>query len=148
MVFLSQLSSTVEKKSKRLGRGYGSGKGAKSGKGTTRHQAAREDIPLFFEGGQAKQVKKYPLLRGKGKNNSIVKRPVAVATGRLEVFANGEDVTDATLIAKKVIKPSVAPERIKIVFGGTLTKKLVVKLPVSKGAKEAIEKAGGLCSFS
>ncbi|MBI4008608.1 hypothetical protein HY357_00070 [Candidatus Roizmanbacteria bacterium] len=69
--FLSRLPKIHSKKKKRLGRGLGSGKGAKSGRGTTRHQKAREDIPLHFEGGQARMVKKFPLLRGKGRNKSI-----------------------------------------------------------------------------
>src|SRR3989344_5008252 len=51
----------------------GSGVGAKSGRGTTRHQRARESIPLFFEGGQNRLVKKFPLVRGKGKNKSVSK---------------------------------------------------------------------------
>ena len=65
---LSNLPKIVSKKKKRLGRGLGSGKGAKSGRGTTRHQKARESIPLHFEGGQGRMVKKFPLLRGKGRN--------------------------------------------------------------------------------
>ena len=69
--FLSNLPKINIKKKKRLGRGFGSGKGSKSGRGTTRHQKARESIPLHFEGGQGRIVKKFPLLRGKGKNNSI-----------------------------------------------------------------------------
>lgn len=74
MNFLSQLPKMVFGKKKRLGRGSGSGKGAKSGRGTTRHQKARESIPLHFEGGQGRLVKKFPLLRGKGKNNSKVNK--------------------------------------------------------------------------
>lgn len=65
---LSHLPKIITKKKKRLGRGLGSGKGAKSGRGTTRHQKARESIPLHFEGGQGRMVKKFPLLRGKGRN--------------------------------------------------------------------------------
>ena len=68
--FLSTLPKIVARRKKRLGRGLGSGKGAKSGRGTTRHQKARESIPLHFEGGQGRMVKKFPLLRGKGKNKS------------------------------------------------------------------------------
>lgn len=71
--FLSQLPKIIKKKKKRLGRGPGSGKGAKSGKGTTRHQAARENIPLHFEGGQGKMTKRFPLLRGKGRNKGRTK---------------------------------------------------------------------------
>jgi len=70
--FLSNLPKLKSKKNKRLGRGLGSGKGAKSGRGTTRHQKAREKIPLHFEGGQGRMVKKFPLLRGKGRNKPKV----------------------------------------------------------------------------
>lgn len=68
--FLSNLPKIVLSRKKRLGRGLGSGKGAKSGRGTTRHQKARETVPLHFEGGQGRMVKRFPLLRGKGKNKS------------------------------------------------------------------------------
>ncbi len=68
--FLSHLPKIVERRKKRLGRGLGSGRGAKSGRGTTRHQKARESIPLHFEGGQGRMVKRFPLLRGKGRNKS------------------------------------------------------------------------------
>ncbi len=70
--FLSNLPKITHKKNKRLGRGLGSGKGAKSGRGITRHQKARENIPLHFEGGQGRLVKRFPLLRGKGKNKSKI----------------------------------------------------------------------------
>lgn len=74
--FLSDLPKIVDRTKKRLGRGLGSGKGAKSGRGTTRHQKAREDIPLHFEGGQGRMVKKYPLLRGKGRNKPKINKKV------------------------------------------------------------------------
>lgn len=73
-MFLSELPKIVEKQKKRVGRGYGSGKGAKSGRGTTRHQAARENIRANYEGGQNPLTKKFPMLRGKGKNKSIKNR--------------------------------------------------------------------------
>ncbi len=78
--FLSKLPKIVKKSKKRLGRGVGSGSGAKSGRGTTRHQKARESIPLHFEGGQGRMVKKYPLLRGKGRNNPKVSRKLKKQT--------------------------------------------------------------------
>lgn len=72
--FLANLPKLVFSRKKRLGRGLGSGKGAKSGRGITRHQKAREDIPLHFEGGQGRIIKKFPLLRGKGKNKSLISK--------------------------------------------------------------------------
>jgi len=72
--FLSNLPKIVSAKKKRLGRGLGSGKGAKSGRGTTRHQKARESIPLHFEGGQGRIIKRFPLLRGKGKNKPKINK--------------------------------------------------------------------------
>lgn len=77
--FLSNLPKTVSPRKKRLGRGTGSGKGAKSGRGTTRHQKARETIPLHFEGGQGRMVKKFPLLRGKGRNKPMIKNKLKKA---------------------------------------------------------------------
>ncbi len=72
--FLSSLPKITKKNKKRLGRGLGSGKGAKSGRGITRHQKTREDILIHFEGGQGRIVKKFPLLRGKGKNKPLISK--------------------------------------------------------------------------
>ncbi|MBI2051534.1 50S ribosomal protein L15 [Candidatus Roizmanbacteria bacterium] len=142
-MFLSQLPKTVASKKKRVGRGLGSAKGAKSGRGTTRHQKARESIPLYFEGGQAKLTKKYPLLRGKGKNKSYRPKPVVVHLDVLNIFKAGETVDLAKLVEKRIVKKAVKGTRVKIVANGKLEKKLIIKLPVSHQVKELIVKAGG-----
>lgn len=64
---LSNLPKIVLKRKKRVGRGAGSGLGAHSGRGFGRHQKGRERIKIWFEGGQNRLTKKFPLLRGKGK---------------------------------------------------------------------------------
>ena len=141
--FLSNLPKVNIKKKKRLGRGLGSGKGSKSGRGTTRHQKARESIPLHFEGGQGRIVKKFPLLRGKGKNNSIKEKAFVID---LEVLNNLKDnsiVSRETLIKENIITSGKEKLPIKILADGQLKKKLIVKLPVSKKVKEAVEKLGG-----
>lgn len=130
-------------KKKRLGRGLGSGKGSKSGRGTTRHQKARESIPLHFEGGQGRIVKKFPLVRGKGKNNSIVKKSFVIDLESLNLLADNAVVTRKLLIEKNIITNGKEKLPIKILFNGQLKKKLTVKLPVSKKVKEAVEKLGG-----
>ena len=101
--FLSNLPKINLKKKKRLGRGLGSGKGSKSGRGTTRHQKARESVPLHFEGGQGRIVKKFPLLRGKGKNNSIKEKAFIINLESLNKLADGSIVTREKLIKENII---------------------------------------------
>lgn len=141
--FLSSQPKIVAKKKKRLGRGLGSGKGSKSGRGTTRHQKAREDIPLFFEGGQAKMTKKFPLLRGKGRNKSIKKKPLIIKLSSLNVFNDGEVIDFEKLIKEKLVDKKVESSGVKILADGKLEKKLIIKLPVSQKAKKTIEDLGG-----
>lgn len=141
--FLSSLPKIVERKKKRIGRGLGSGRGAKSGRGTTRHQKARENIPLHFEGGQAKVVKKYPLLRGKGKNKPIGSKPILIPLTALNIFKEGEEVDLKSMIDKNIIDKKAQKKGAKILAGGKLTKKLTVRLKVSSAAKHEIEQSGG-----
>lgn len=143
MSLLSQLPANTKKNGKRLGRGYGSGKGAKSTRGTTRHQRGREHIPLSFEGGQNRLVKRFPLLRGKGKNKSIQQTSRLIRLDQLEALFNTNDVvTMESLVTKGVIDRD-GLTRVKVVANGTIAKKLTVQLPVSSGAKTMIEAAGG-----
>lgn len=141
--FLSQLPKIVEKRKKRLGRGLGSNKGAKSGRGTTRHQTARENVPLSFEGGQNKFIKRFPLLRGKGKNKSPFEKPVIIKVEALNVFNDGDVVDIKSLAEKNIIKKVTKYMKVKILGNGTLEKKVVVTLPVSQSVKKMIEKVGG-----
>lgn len=140
---LSSLPKIVEKKKKRLGRGLGTGKGAKSGRGTTRHQKAREDIPLHFEGGNTRFIKKFPLIRGKGRNKPLSDSAKIITMNQLNAFDEGTVVNVQSLIEKKFISERDAEKQIKILANGSLTKKLTVELPVSRAAQEMIEKAGG-----
>ena len=132
---LSNLSKTVSRKNKRLGRGTGSRKGAKSGRGTTRHQKARENIPLHFEGGQGKITKKYPLLRGKGKNKPVSSKPYIITLSDLNIYDNGETVTTETLLEKGIVDKKVYLYGVKLLNMGKLEKKLIIKIPHSKSVK-------------
>jgi large subunit ribosomal protein L15 len=135
---LSFLPKITDKKSKRRGRGLGSNKGAKSGRGTTRHQKARQSIPLHFEGGQGRMVKKFPLLRGKGRNKSLKKKPIVIALEQLNKFQNGDTVTVAQLIQKKIIKEADKARGVKILNKGKLEKKIILKVPASKIVKKIV----------
>lgn len=139
---INQLPSVVTKKKKRLGRGYGSGVGAKSGRGTTRHQAARENIKIFYEGGQNPITKKFPLLRGKGRNRALF-RSVIIKLHELNVFDNGATIDIAVLKTKKIITEKESRQTIKLLNGKKLEKSLTIALPASKNAIKAIIDAGG-----
>jgi len=140
---LSNLTKIVTNKKKRLGRGAGSGKGAKSGRGTTRHQTAREDVPLAFEGGQGRLIKRFPLLRGKTRNRSYQTKPFIITLEALNIFEDNEEVTVETLLKKKILNDSQKTMPLKVLGNGKLSKKLTVSVPVSASAKKMIEKAGG-----
>jgi large subunit ribosomal protein L15 len=143
MNLLSNLPKITDRSKKRLGRGAGSGKGAKSGRGTTRHQKARENIPLAFEGGQGRLIKRFPLLRGRGRNKSY--QPVAqvINLSDLNVFNDNDEVTVQSLVDKGLLSVGHKATTVKVLNNGELKKKLVIALPVSKSAQKAIEGAGG-----
>lgn len=142
MKSLSNLPKTVSKSKKRLGRGLGSRAGAKSGRGTTRHQTARTDIPLHFEGGQNRLVKRFPLLRGKSRNKSMQSTVKLITLNSLNIFEK-EDIVDMNALLKKGIIEHAKKNRVKVVATGKIEKALTVSLPVSQAAQKAIEKAGG-----
>lgn len=135
------MPAIVTGKKKRLGRGLGSGKGAKSGRGTTRHQTAREKIPLHFEGGQGRLIKRFPLLRGKGKNKSIQPVATTVYLEQLNAFEENATISRDSLLEKKLI--DAKDMHIKVLVKGKLEKKVIVQLPTSKNAKKIIEDLGG-----
>lgn len=141
--FLSLLPKIVFRSKKRLGRGTGSGKGIKSGRGTTRHQKARGSIPLHFEGGQGRLVKRFPLLRGKGKNSSKRANPIVIALSQLNVFSEGATITTDSLMKKGFLTEADKKLGVKIIKNGKLEKKLTIQVPVTHSVKSAVEKLGG-----
>lgn len=140
---LSKLQKIVRPTKKRLGRGLGSGKGAKSGRGTTRHQKARESIPLHFEGGQGRLVKRFPLLRGKGRNKPSSIRPIELTLSDINVFEEESVIDVDALIKRNIISKDEVSKGVKILNRGKLDKKLIVKIPASQGAQKSIKKIGG-----
>lgn len=140
---LHNLPKITDDKKKRKGRGLSSGAGAKSGRGTTRHQGARTNIPLHFEGGQNRMVKKFPLLRGKTKNRSYNSNPYIVNIGKLNRFAANEVIDLTKLVETRMVAKGAYQVGVKILGKGKLEKALQVALPVSVNAREQIEKAGG-----
>lgn len=140
---LNKLGKTYVKKSKRLGRGAGSGKGKTGGRGQ-KGQKARGTVKLFYEGGQLPLIKRLPLLRGKGRNKPKPNKPFIINIKYLNVFPENSVVDKNTLIKYKIIKIKEDEEvNLKILGDGVLKKALIVKLKCSNNAKEKIIAAGG-----
>lgn len=143
-ISLTQLTGSVRRPKKRVGRGHGSGKVKTSGRGT-KGQKARSSIRKDFEGGQLPLIKRLPLLRGKGKNTSVrlrkgkVARPIPVQ--KLDVFLGKSEVTLESMIKEKIIESDIST--VKIVGHAALKVALTVRVPCTKNAKAAIEAAGG-----
>lgn len=142
MSLLNQLTNITKSAKKRVGRGYGSGKGGHTSGRGMKGQKSREgnNIPLWFEGGQLPLIKRMPMIRGKAKFKPL--RPVVEI--KLEDLnkVTATVVTLDTLKLEKLIDPRF--KRAKIIAGGKLDKKLTIKgIKVSKAALEAIQKSGG-----
>lgn len=87
-------------------------------------------------------VKKYPMLRGKGKNKSIHNPSMVIKLSQLNTFKDGETI-DMIALRKKGLIGKGKYIRVKVLVNGTLERKLQIKLPVSQSVKALIEKAGG-----
>ena len=126
---------------KRLGRGIGSGLGKTSGKGH-KGQWARSGggVRPGFEGGQMPLARRLPKV---GFDNRWKKVYSVVNLGDLERFEDGAVITAESLKEAGVIS-KIEPYGLKVLGGGELTKKVVVKAAkFSKAAAEMLEKVGG-----
>jgi len=143
MVNAHTLPKQTTKKLKRLGQGHGTGRGKTSGRGT-KGQNARSNRALSFEGGALPLIKRLPFRRGKGRNNSLQNKPLTINLNALNILLAKSVVDIDTLIKHNIVVSSEAKKfGVKILGDGELNVSLTVKLPVSKSAKEKIEKIGG-----
>ncbi len=123
---------------KRVGRGIGSGLGKTCGRG---HKGQKSRAGGFhkvgFEGGQMPLQRRLP----KVGFNSAKSRVTAEIT--LNELAKAGDSVDMEALYKADILPRTKT-RAKVILSGSIDKAVTVKgLRVTKGAKAAIEAAGG-----
>lgn len=141
----NSVNKTIGKKKKRLGRGYGSGKGGHTVGRGQKGQKARGSIGILFEGVKVKKsyLKRLPLRRGKGKFKAKEK-PLIVKLRYLNILPSGSKV-DLDFLAEKGIvqKKDALKYGVKILGDGKLEKKLNIHLPISKSAAKKVIKAGG-----
>ena len=142
MSMLNKLTSIVEKPAKRIGRGYGSGKGGHTvGRGTKGQRARKSgEAPAWFEGGQLPLIKRLPMQRGKMRFKSLT--PTAMVTLSDLNRMSAEVTTLDALKLEKIIDLRFA--RAKVVANGELTRKVQVRgVGVSATAAAKITKLGG-----
>lgn len=140
---------------KRVARGIGSGLGKTAGRGHKgQHSRSGGYHKVGFEGGQMPLQRRLPKVGFNSQLSLITTEVPLSALNKLQ----GDVVTVEALIASNII--SAKFERVKIMLSGTIDKALTIKgtktvknsrgnevfvdvVKVTKGAKAAIEAAGG-----
>ncbi len=127
------------RKAKRVGRGIGSGNGKTAGRGH-KGQKSRTGgkVRPGFEGGQMPLQKRLPKY---GFTSRISRTTAQIRLGELG-GVEAEVIDIAALKAADLVKDNVT--RARVFLSGELDKAVTLKgIAVTKGAREAIEKAGG-----
>jgi len=133
-------------KSKRLGRGIGSGKGKTSGKGV-KGQKAREGVALNgFEGGQLPIYRRLPK---RGFTNVNRKEYAPLNLGTLEAafeagkLDSAQPITEAMLRDAGLVRLGKV-DGVRLLAKGAITRALTIEVSgASAAAVAAVEQAGG-----
>jgi large subunit ribosomal protein L15 len=129
----------------RVGRGIGSGKGKTAGRGQ-KGQTSRSGVSIFgFEGGQMPLHMRLPK---RGFNNIFAKDYAEVNLGAIQkVIDAGKLDANSTIdhdALKAVGLARGGKDGVRLLGKGEFSAKLAFRVAgVSKGAREAVEKAGG-----
>lgn len=124
---------------KRVGRGIGSGLGKTGGSGVKGQTSrGKGKVRPGFEGGQMPIYRRLPKF---GFSTMISAKTAEVRLSELG-YVDGDVVSVETLKAANVIRKDMV--RARVVLSGEVKRALVVKgIAVTKGARAAIEAAGG-----
>lgn len=127
------------KDAKRVGRGIGSGVGKTAGRGH-KGQKSRSggSVAAGFEGGQMPLQKRLPKY---GFTSRISRTTAQIRVGELNKLS--VDVVDLQALKDAdLVKDDV--QRVRVFLSGEITRAVTLKgIPASKGARAAIEQAGG-----
>ncbi|WP_420861396.1 50S ribosomal protein L15 [Algirhabdus cladophorae] len=147
MVRLNELHDNpgATKPRKRVGRGPGSGTGKTGGRGI-KGQKSRSGVAIKgYEGGQ---MPLYQRLPKRGFNKPNRKKFAVVNLGLIQKFIDEKkldakaDITEDALVASGLVRRKL--DGIRVLAKGEITAKAKIAVTgASKGAIEAVEKAGG-----
>ena len=138
------------KKSKRVARGPGSGKGKTAGRGI-KGQKSRSGVAIGgYEGGQMPLYRRLPK---RGFNKPNAKHFAVVNLGQLQTFVDAgkldvkAEITEDVLVASGVVRRKL--DGVRVLAKGELKAKLKLAVTgASKAAIAAVEKAGGSLSVT
>ncbi|MEZ5771504.1 LSU ribosomal protein L15P [Defluviimonas denitrificans] len=133
------------KKSKRVARGPGSGKGKTAGRGI-KGQKSRSGVAIGgYEGGQMPLYRRLPK---RGFNKPNAKKFAVVNLGQLQAFVDAgkldakAEITEDLLVASGVVRRKL--DGVRVLAKGEIKAKLKLSVTgASKAAVAAVEKAGG-----
>jgi len=140
-MYLNTLKSAegARKSGKRVGRGIGSGLGKTCGRG---HKGQKSRSGGFhkvgFEGGQMPLQRRVPKVGFSSRIGRVTDEVRLHELNTLDVdVIDVQALKDANLVSKSIL-------RAKVMLSGTIDKAVTLKgLGVTKGARQAIEAAGG-----
>jgi len=129
----------AKKVGKRLGRGHSAGQGKTSGRGQKgQHARSGGYHKVGFEGGQMPLQRRLPKV---GFNSRMAGNSAELRLHELAIPS--EDVIDLDVLKKAHLVPAKV-SKVKVILSGKLEKAVKIKgLAVTKGARAAIEAAGG-----
>tara|TARA_Y100000768_G_scaffold382354_1_gene362542 strand:+ start:877 stop:1335 length:459 start_codon:yes stop_codon:yes gene_type:complete len=141
-------TSLSNKKSKRLGRGAGSGLGKTAGRGV-KGQKSRSGVSINgFEGGQMPLYRRLPKRGFKNPFKIKIQQiNFNILNNLIDKYnLNIDKITENELFEKKILKKSKG--RVKLLNVGKIDKPINIEIPfASKKAIEIIEKMGGKVSI-
>ena len=129
----------AKKTGKRFGRGHSAGQGKTSGRGQKgQHSRSGGYHKVGFEGGQMPLQRRLPKV---GFNSRMAKYTAELRLHELAIPT--ADVIDMDVLKAANLVPAFVT-KVKVIKSGELDKAVKLKgIAVTKGAREAIEKAGG-----
>jgi large subunit ribosomal protein L15 len=129
----------AKKEGKRLGRGHSAGQGKTSGRGQKgQHSRSGGYHKVGFEGGQMPLQRRLPKV---GFRSRMAKYSAELRLHELAI-PEADEITMDVLKAANLVPAFVT--KVKVIKSGELDKAVKLKgIAVTKGAREAIEKAGG-----
>ncbi|NNC78366.1 MAG: 50S ribosomal protein L15 [Woeseiaceae bacterium] len=138
---LNELSPAkgAKKNAKRPGRGHSAGQGKTSGRGVKgQHARSGGYHKVGFEGGQMPLQRRLPKV---GFRSRMAKNTAELRLHELAI--PDADVIDMDVLKKSRLVPATV-SKVKVILSGEIDKAVKLKgIAVTKGARAAIEKAGG-----